>query len=201
MRHTVDLAREFAIYAHYGQYYGGSQYSKMDHVHQVVGAIDELYEKQLAEKKGQLIRLGSEQAYTYFVNDIITVAFLHDVVEDTVFNLETIVEIFGKNIGMGVDLCTDGAGNNRKERKRNWKKKWTRIKDADKTADDCYQEIVAGIVKAADRYCNIAHSVAEGHTNLLKMYKKEHDEFTDIVRNTMNAHVLGMCWKLLENVE
>jgi GTP pyrophosphokinase len=96
-------------------------------------------------------------------SDILAAAWLHDVVEDTVYTHEDISCEFGERIGKLVYLLTDKEGKNRAERQKNTYK------------------LIAGSwqarhIKLADRLCNILASI-HSHDDKFGMYKAEHDLF------------------------
>ena len=86
-------ARTFAATAHSGQKYGDSPYTA--HLSEVVEIVRTQTASELA----------------------VTVAWLHDVVEDTSVSLMDIYHLFGPRVATAVMLLTDPEGENRKARK------------------------------------------------------------------------------------
>lgn len=135
-------AREFAIAAHGTQMYGIHPYSfHMDAV-------------------ASLVRKYGETAET--------LAYLHDVVEDTQVTLEDIEKLFGSLVANCVAILTDEPGQNRKERK---------TKTYAKMAKVTGEENLALLVKAADRLANFRASVADKNDRLIDIYKSEYPHF------------------------
>lgn len=140
-------AREFAAVAHEGQTYGPDEpyTAHLDAVAALVG------EDETAQ----------------------AIAYLHDVVEDTLVTLTEIEFLFGPFVAACVALVTDEVGHNRKERK---------LKTNTKLSGVCNSEyFVALLVKAADRTANVEACVRKGNTSLLQMYRKEHAAFREAV--------------------
>lgn len=158
-----DKARAFAIERHGDQKYGEHPYS----VH-----LDEVAD--IASVFGQ---------------DAITVAYLHDVVEDTHTTLDEIESEFGPLIRDYVAILTDEPGDSRKERKAKTYGKMAKVSERLK---------LALIVKAADRLANLKTCLAQNNQGILKMYREEHPMFyraayrpnlCDSLWNQMNAIV------------
>ena len=117
-----------------------------------------------------------------------TIAYLHDVLEDTPATAEDIEKCFGPLVARGVGILTDEPGKNRKERK---------AKTFEKIAAVEGPETVALIVKAADRLANMRACVADGNTRLLKLYRSEHATFRAV------AFRHGLCdalWRQLDRL-
>ncbi len=132
----VEEAKQFAIEKHGDQKYGGDRpYSY--HLQQVVGA-------------------------TYiFANDQLcaTVAWLHDVLEDTDTKYSEIEKKFGRTIAQAVLALTDKDGKNRATRQLNT---YYIIRD----------NPIALLVKLCDRFANMEESI--GVQDKAGMYKKEY---------------------------
>lgn len=143
----INRAKTIAIAAHSGQTYGPFPYS----VH--LGAVEEV-----------ISRFG-------FGHDVElrAAAWLHDVLEDTDLNIETLRMEFGDRVAEAVFAVTDGEGANRKERKAQVYKKIRQ------NGND------ALIVKLADRIANVE---AGGKVD---MYRKEHETFGNELR-TANSY-------------
>lgn len=141
MPETPDDARAFAIRAHADQRYGTRPYSvHLDEVASIVGADPFLR----------------------------TVAYLHDVVEDTAVSEDEVRTRFGADVAVAVAGLSDPPGENRKARKIALN---LRLRALDAA--------VAGergtlIVKAADRLANVRACV-RGADPKLEMYRAEHE--------------------------
>jgi len=157
-----EKAREFAVERHGEQKYGDLPYF----VH-----LDEVAE--IASKYG---------------DKAITVAYLHDVVEDTETELEEIENEFDSFTSKCVAVLTDERGANRKERK---------AKTYDKMAKVGGELELALLVKAADRLANLRACVAQDNTSLLSMYKNEHPTFKSSVYRSNLCETL---WKEIEAI-
>ena len=139
----VDIeqkARAFALHAHGGQTYGALPY--------------EFHLRSVVENIGTGVALEVRAA-----------GWLHDVVEDTSVTLHDIREAFGGRIARIVDVCTDGDGATREERKVEVYKKlgvapW-----------------YARRVKIADRLSNMRASIENP-----KMAAKYQAEFPEFIR-------------------
>jgi len=141
---VVARARAFAAEAHAGQRYGDEPYTAhLDEVAARVQPFGELHQ---------------------------TVAYLHDVVEDTPTTLPEVEALFGDLVARCVALLTDEPGDSRKARKQLTHAKLGCV-------DAAAEEAVALVVKAADRLCNVERCVLHEDRGLLRMYRREHREF------------------------
>lgn len=118
-------------------------------------------------------------------NDAVTIAYLHDVLEDTQISKCELEHEFGVFIADCVALISDESGKNRKERKA---KTYQKLRMA------ISQYNLALIVKVADRLANIL-VCASGNHSLLEMYQKEHQAFKSAVYRT------GLCDDLWERMD
>jgi len=145
-------ARDFAVWAHGGQKYGERPYvAHLDDVAEIVRSLEGLPDWAL------------------------TVAYLHDVVEDTTAEFRDIERWFGFVVRSCVRGLTDPEGETRRERK-------AALHAYLKELDVRWIEArVVLAVKAADRLANMRASVADQKEGLLEMYAEEHDEFRDAV--------------------
>ncbi|MCG8317223.1 MAG: HD domain-containing protein [Pseudomonadales bacterium] len=155
-----NYAREFAIKSHGDQKYGESPYS----VHLDAVAM-------IASKYGETAE---------------TIAYLHDVVEDTKVQLSEIEECFGALVSEAVAILTDEPGNNRSSRKA---KTYAKMAEVTGTAE------IALIVKAADRLANIRACVADDNRKLLEMYKAEHAAFKAAV---FRSNICSEIWQEID---
>lgn len=138
-----ETARDFALQAHGDQKYGDFPYSY--HLDAVAALVPEEYK---------------------------TLAYLHDVLEDTSVTEDEILKHFGPDTLRGVRALTDPKGPNRKERKRLLHERLAGL-----GPEDCG----VLIVKTADRLANLRESKRNNPT-LLAMYRKEHLAFAQAVR-------------------
>lgn len=99
-------------------------------------------------------------------------AWLHDIVEDTMVDLNTLYNYYGGPITSIVWACT-GEGNNRKEKAESIYKKI-----------ETYPE--AAPVKCADRLANTYFSWKSGNLNKMKMYVEEWPEFNKRIGSLMH---------------
>ena len=87
----VNKAKEFAKLKHKGQYYGDKDY----------------YEKHIVGVVGHIQRgVQKEHQGSVFYEQIITVAYLHDTLEDTDTTVEELENMFGANISYVVEILT-----------------------------------------------------------------------------------------------
>jgi len=100
---------------------------------------------------------------------------LHDVIEDTECTRDDISKEFGTFMGKLVYLVSDEPGANRKLKKEATNKKLAAIDDEDEI------DVIALIVKAADRLANMNRCAQNNNRGLLKMYVKEYPEFKKAV--------------------
>jgi len=158
MKFAIINARELAIKEHGNQLYKNKPY--VYHLDAVA---------KLVEPYGE---------------DAQTIAYLHDIVEDTNMDLDDVRFMFGSFISTCVDILTNEPGENRKSSKEATYKKVKFFTDDDKFN-------IALIVKAADRLAN----VREGEKN--DMYRREQDKFREIYFKS------GLCdgfWEEIENI-
>ena len=101
------------------------------------------------------------------------IGYLHDVVEDTEVSITDIKNEFGQYIADCVSILTDEYGQNRKERKAKAYAKMSKVSG---------ELELALVVKAADRLANLQEGDLGNNTRLIKMYKKEHEEFKSNVQ-------------------
>jgi len=152
-------AKEFAIAAHGEQKYGDLPYSY--HLEKVAEALE---------------RFG------YNDPELISAAWLHDVVEDTDTTIEEVRKEFGDRVAELVFAVTNEPGINRKERHS---KTYIKIK---KLSD-------AIVLKLADRIANTESSI-ETKSKLLGMYKKEFPHFKEALKGTQALEM----WDYLESI-
>lgn len=120
---------------------------------------------------------------------LMTVAYLHDVLEDTPVTREELRERWGSSVAEAVALITDPDAQTRKERK---KLLHERLAQTDERTE---AGRMALLVKVADRLANVWECVATKQDGLLKMYRKEHADFRRA------AYRPGMCDSWWEEIE
>lgn len=101
--------------------------------------------------------------------NLLTAAFLHDILEDTDVSRETIQDIFGHDVALLVYAVTDEKGENRKERKALTYPKIRTVTGATQ-------------LKLADRIANIENSLRTDEMRMFRMYRKEHAGFSLALR-------------------
>lgn len=148
----IDEAREFAIVAHGDQKYGEKPYSH--HLDAVA---------KLLEPFGEVA---------------VVAGYLHDVVEDTDIELETIEMRFGVSVAKIINVVTDQTKGNRTMRKAHANQKLALVPE---------NEQLALVVAAADRLANLQASLDDKDKALLKMYSKEYEQFKS------SAYREGLC--------
>jgi (p)ppGpp synthase/HD superfamily hydrolase len=138
-------ARDFAVAAHGDQKYGTNPYVvHLDEVAEIVASVDA-------------------------TDPATAVAYLHDVLEDTSVTADAVEQSFGPFVRRCVEILTDPAGSNRKERKRLLHERLKAVPESHN---------LALIVKAADRLANVRSS-ARNNPGLLAMYRQEHSAFKE----------------------
>jgi len=141
----ITKARTIAFKAHSTQKYGNQPYS----VHLESVATLALAACTGANCKNRVLFEPGSYSET-----AVTLAYLHDIVEDTSVTLSDIKTEFGDFIADCVALLTDEQGSNRKERKAKTYAKMSNI------AKNSKHEIVL-IIKACDRLANLSSCQTE----------------------------------------
>lgn len=159
------LARTFAIAAHGNQKYGEHPY--VYHLDQVAGCLIEY---------GEYSELAQ------------TVAYLHDVIEDTPITHKEIAEKFGDLVADCVSLLSDEPGVNRKERKAKTYHKLSLVTGPTE---------LALLVKAADRLANVRACIADQELRLFKIYQDEHPIFRAAA---FRPHQCDFLWEQLDKI-
>lgn len=149
----------FALGAHGPQMYGKRPY--LDHLREVQEIATQIMAGLIAESVLEIdgreqMRLASD------------VSMLHDTVEDTPATDEIIRQVFGDEVADGVAYCTDEEGPNRKARKA---ATYARVKE--------HPNKVGRVVKWADRLANLRNCHATKNHGLLRMYRREAQDFFD----------------------
>jgi hypothetical protein len=116
------------------------------------------------------------------------IGYLHDVVEDTAVSLDGVRREFGDMVAACVALVTDEPGANRRERKAKTNAKLAAVSGKD---------VLALVVKAADRLANLRASVSGGSESKLGMYRREQPAFRAA------AYRPGLCdelWREMDRI-
>lgn len=108
------------------------------------------------------------------------VAYLHDVLEDTDVQRDTIAQRFGSTVAEAVALVTDPDGPNRRARKAKLHARLSAL------GVETPANALALHVKVADRLANVRRCAESGDTKL-GMYRDEHEAFRSA------AHRAGLC--------
>jgi (p)ppGpp synthase/HD superfamily hydrolase len=170
---AIVSAREFAMRAHGTQKYGELPY---------VVHLDEVAEIALQA----ILRLDRDMTVDLAsIASIVTVAYVHDVLEDTGVSLDSINARFGDPVGMCAELLSDPTGKNRKERKEALHARLSELNVLNRVG----QTVL--LVKASDRLANLRRSVGldggVGNPGLLKTYRSEAPAFRQA------AYRFGLC--------
>lgn len=95
-----------------------------------------------------------------------TLAWLHDVLEDTTVTMEQLTQVFGTDVAYDVKLLTDPEAPTRAERKR--------LLNIQLGGTETPSSVL--IVKAADRLANV-RQCSHGNIEMLEKYRAEHQQF------------------------
>lgn len=104
--------------------------------------------------------------------DAVTVAYLHDVIEDTDATLTVIAEQFGEYIAACVAILTDEPGENRAVKKARTYRKMAQVSGVTE---------LALVVKAADRLANLRMCSVTQDKDKIATYQREHPQFVTSV--------------------
>ncbi len=148
-----EQARAFAVVAHGDQRYGQHPYVK--HLDDVAAVC---------------------RYYFVCCDELVEIAYLHDVLEDTDVGVDQLSDQFGVLVTDACLVLRDEPGANRRDRKRR-----THAKLAMSTNRWALK------VKAADRLANVRACLEHDPDGLLDMYRGEHAEFRKAVYRE------GMC--------
>lgn len=117
---------------------------------------------------------------------LLIAAWLHDTLEDTEIDKQTLTAEFGADVADIVWRVTDETGENRKARKAATYSK-TRASEA------------AVIVKLADRIANVEAS-AQNNKGLFRMYAKERASFSEALRSPTQNTLAQRLWQHLDSL-
>lgn len=125
--------------------------------------------------------------YGFGENEILIIcAWLHDTMEEAGFTYNDIKKVFGKQVADITYLVTDFKGHNRDERK------------PDQLYIEMRVNVLAIIVKVADRIANARRSVASGHS-MGDKYKAEYGHFREMLHNE-DHRMLAPMWNELDGL-
>lgn len=141
----IMRARELAFSYHKNQKYGLQPYSY--HLQNVVNQV----------------RIFSSLIPKESLEDAICIAYLHDILEDTLCTQDEILRALNPNILLAVKLLTNNGS------------------DFESYFNQIAQDDLAIFVKLCDRYCNILESVMQANQNKLAKYKKQNPKFIEIL--------------------
>lgn len=166
----MEHARTFAAEAHAGQEYNLMPYTV--HLEAVAMLVREVADP------------GSDPDF------LETVAWLHDVIEDTDVTEAQVADTFGHAVAEAVSLLSDPPGCNRRERKQRLHERLGRLDERQPVAR------AALLVKVADRLANV-RAAADKRPGLLKMYRLEHAEFRYA---TFRFGLCNALWRALDRL-
>ena len=174
---NLKMAKQIAVAMHkaHDQTYGPLPYEyHLQHVENVVQRFHK-----------------SDKPHTWYLR---IAAWLHDVVEDTSYTIESVRDGFGDQVADIVWRVTDeiitpeeqdlGTKNNRKNRKA---KTYPKIKESS----------LAVALKLADRIANVENCHSWNGSGL-DMYKKEHAEFTAKLYRLDQCDKIQRMWRYLD---
>lgn len=101
-------------------------------------------------------------------SDAVTVAYLHDVIEDTQASVSLVAEHFGEYIAACVAILTDEPGDNRAIKKARTYHKMAQVSG---------RLELALLVKAADRLANLRMCSVTQDQEKIATYQREHAQF------------------------
>lgn len=118
--------------------------------------------------------------------EIVVACILHDVLEDTHLSYNDLRKAFGVEIAEIVYCVTDELGRNRKEKKA-------------KTYPKIVSNWKSTVVKICDRIANMQQSI-EYDEKKYEMYKKEHEDFSKLLKVSVHPVDVEKAWKRLESL-
>lgn len=168
------LSRTFAAHKHaaIGQFYGEQDY--VVHLDEVVEIL-----RSFGFKKAPIAN---------FVELVFDTGYLHDVIEDTSETLDSLSEEFHIYVAKAVQNLSDVEAPTRKERKRLTNEKFITF------SVDIIDELIALIVKPADRLANMRQSFSD-KSRMMKVYYKEYPDFREAA---YREGVIDDVWKELD---
>ncbi len=117
---------------------------------------------------------------------LLIAAWLHDSLEDTDLTREEVEQRFGPEVAELVWRVTDEPGATRKERKP---ATYRKTRESDR----------AITLKLADRIANIESSL-ESNSGLLRMYRREYDEFKSALEPASTSELSRSMWAHLHQL-
>ncbi len=159
------------------------EFAKEKHGNQRYGDLPYLFHLHSVAWQAEIIRLKCLPTCDRHV--IFCAAYLHDVLEDTDAKYSDLVSGWGEEVAEIVYAVTDELGRNRTERKA-------------KTYPKIVGNKQALLIKLADRIANVKHAIEQGNNQILKMYRREQEEFALHLRMTGNQ--FEPIWNELERL-
>jgi (p)ppGpp synthase/HD superfamily hydrolase len=147
----------FAVKAHGDQTYGDGPYE--NHLRKVAKLVNEFMGEYVSLSYQVDVFSTDPTKVTLTPAELEAVAYLHDILEDTDVDFETLENNFGNIVATIVWFLTDEKGTSRKERKI---KTWHKIR----------KSLASVFVKLADRIANTEAAI-EGNKPIIDMYRKE----------------------------
>lgn len=177
----IDFAREFARRAHGSQMYGKTL-PYMFHLEAVADIV--------TESVGNLALV--DPLTTNARTLLLTLAYLHDVIEDTAIEATHLSALFSSRIGDCVAIMSDPKHMKRRDRKRIVNGWLSQIRLSSKMTSAL---VPALIVKAADRLANVRFAFRDANKGMLMMYNNEHAAFREA------AYRPGLCDRVWEELD
>lgn len=176
---AIVTAREFAVRAHGGQRYGEHPY--VVHLDEVAGIA---LQAALDLQRDMVV-----------VASVVTLAYLHDVLEDTNVLQDEISKKFGAPEAACAELLSDPPGKNRRERKAALHARLSALRTDD------FVGCATLMVKASDRLANLRRCAGlhggDPSRSLMKMYLEEAPAFRRA------AYRPGLCdqvWREIDQI-
>ncbi|MGO1296336.1 MAG: HD domain-containing protein [Vibrio sp.] len=121
-------------------------------------------------------------------SDAVTVAYLHDVIEDTEASLALVSEQFGEYVAACVAILTDEPGENRAIKKARTYQKMALVGNGLE---------LALLVKAADRLANLRMCSVTQDEDKIATYQREHPQF---VASVYRPDLCERVWNQIHSV-
>lgn len=157
----MSFARDFAIRAHGNQKYGSHPYAHH------LDAVARLVVRSDGEGYRSISSFSKPTPGIRYDSMISDLAYLHDVLEDTVVSVDTLSLVFDEPLVHWVQLITDPSGETRTERKDALHKRLEALTPSDWPVLE---------VKLADRVANVEQCVHDDNRRQGRVYL---DEFLD----------------------
>lgn len=175
----MNQARLLAEHLHRNQQYDIFPYMK--HISDVVDVVEHLYSATFFEY-GQTV----DSFFVARKDKVISVAYLHDAIEDGHVSYNDLYRHFGTEVAEGVYAVTDELGRNRSERKV-------------KTYEKINKDPIAKLVKLADRIANAKNSKLH-QPRLFDLYLREYSDFRRTLYVKGEYELLDVAWAELDKL-